>query len=142
MDGDRAKKAKHVPGEWIGNKRKMQLSIKSQEFHQLLFHSAGYLMVPKVFFKLMTADEALVLASLYELLEQTGELRKGWFFCTAARHENGIGFKRDKQDRIIKALIAKKFIKMERRGTNGKRHFLVRRRVIGKAIDAHFALVD
>lgn len=116
-----------------------KLSEQSQLYHDFFFdHAEAYLMVPALFYKLMTPNEVHILAYLWNLrniLEMSNQLETGgWFYCTSMRLETAMGFSRQVQHRIIRKLIGRGFLKTQRRGIPSKRWVrLNRKRIIAAA---------
>lgn len=96
--------------------------------HRLSAYSGGHFwLFPEDFLDLMSRDEALVLSAIINFADQFNAISryKGWFFLSIDRLKNKVRMDARTQQRNIKRLVERGYLKSKRVGFPPKRFFLV-----------------
>lgn len=99
-----------------------------------------WFMFPKDFLKILTTDQALMLAAIISQSDfvQAGRRRrpwKGWFYFNINQVKEALQFDRQKQWRILSVLIKQGIVKRKLRGIPPKRYLKVCFRRIEQIVD-------
>jgi hypothetical protein len=117
-------------------RRRHELSADSQQFNEDLFETQGakFLRIPMSYYRLMTADEAQVLAYLWwkrDGLELADLLPKdGAFYVTVDSLGRDLNIPASRQQRIFQRLKLRGYVKIEHRGMPKKRYASLNRKLI------------
>ena len=104
----------------------MRSEAKRERMLEFLFTDGTWFRFPKIFFKLMPLEEAIVLAFLMNYSGAKKASKKdGWFECRVQDLENEVGIPEHVQRRVIGRLQDANRLESEQRGLPSKRHFRI-----------------
>lgn len=107
--------------------------VSAEDYEELsaeLFKNGHWCKLPTSLIPHISAPEILMLSSLINWSSivqklQCGKPWDGWFYCRLSQIRKELGFRNNKQCRILKLLRKRKFIDHELRNLPAQRHFRI-----------------
>lgn len=111
-----------------------------KKFVSELYRPGSWFQTPAGFFSILKPDAAVFLAVLLSQSEFVGARERtrdweGWFYMRIDFVERTLKMNRNRQARILRTLIRKKFVQRQSRGVPAKRYFRVNVERIHEAIE-------
>lgn len=128
-------------GSWTFKSKKPGTITAAEEYIRLseeLLEDRWWFKLPMRLLPHLSDGETIVLGYLMNWSNVVGAIHRrkgwdGWFYCEQKRMKSELGYSIEKQDRVLRSLRQKKFIRHDRRGVGAKRYFKINMRRIVEA---------